>query len=331
MQVIEAHYDIVTPMFIGGGEVQDSPELRPPSIKGALRFWWRALQWGACLNQNNQDTDLALKDLHHQEAVLFGAAAKDDKFGQGFCRLKLKEVKPKGEEQNWPKNNEGGAGFLGFGLDATQGGAPHRKAINQGEFTVCLMLKPDINKEQISQLKNTLILWGLLGGLGSRARRGFGSVAIKQLDEQHFKFSDQDAYHDAIRNLLNVTTLAPSMPIFTAVNNSMQIAQAGQHKDPRRLMDELGAQYKMARQDAGKGRAKAPFGLPLAGNRGVADDNRRGSPLLMHIHPVAAEFVALVTFMPANFHPDYSDGNHLDFYRALQNYMNKETMAGVYP
>ena len=330
MQFIEAHYDIVTPMFIGGGDSQEPPELRPPSIKGALRFWWRAMQWGTCLNQHSGDAGAALKTLHQQEANLFGAAATDDKYGQGLCRLKLKNVQLKGEEQNWPTNNDAGAGFLGFGLDKTQD-APHRKAINQGQFTVCLMLKPDISVEQIRQLKNTLIIWGLLGGLGSRSRRGFGSVAIKQLDEQQFDFSHSDTYHEAIRKLLPVTLPAPAMPLFTAVNDAMHIAQACQNKDPRRVMDELGAQYKMARQEAGKGRAKAPFGLPLAGNKGVADDKRRGSPLLMHIHPVASEFVALVTFIPAKFHPEYRDGDHLDFYKALQDYMHKNTMERVYP
>lgn len=331
MQVIEADYDIVTPMFIGGGDTQEPPELRPPSIKGALRFWWRVLHWGVCLNEQGGDAGTALKELHHREAELFGAAAKDEHYGQGLCRIKLKNVQLQGIEQNWPRNNDPGAGFLGFGLDATQSGDPHRKAINQGTFTVCLLLKPNISAEQISQLKNTLIVWGLLGGLGSRSRRGFGSVAIKKLGQQSFDFSNQGAYHDVLRDLLNVTILAPSMPLFTAVNDSMQIAQACQHKDPRRLMDELGAQYKTARNEAGKGRAKAPFGLPLAGNRGVADDNRRDSPLLMHIHPIASEFVALVSFIPANFHPNYRDGHHLDFYRALQDYMNKNTMTGVYP
>jgi hypothetical protein len=124
------------------------------------------MQWGSCLNQHNGDAGAALTALHQQEAHLFGAAATDDKYGQGLCRLKLKNIQLKGEEQNWPTNNDAGAGFLGFGLDKTQD-TPHRKAINQRQFTVCLILKPDISAEQISQLKNTLIIWGLLGGLGS--------------------------------------------------------------------------------------------------------------------------------------------------------------------
>ena len=331
MQIIEADYNIVTPMFIGGGDKQEAPEIRPPSVKGALRFWWRALQWGECLNLCHQNASAALKELHRQEAELFGAAVKEEAYGQGLCRVKLKNVQSKGVEQGWPKNNDGGAGFLGYGLDATQNGDPHRKAISQGSFTVCLMLKATISSEQVNQLKNTLLLWGLLGGLGSRSRRGFGCVAIKRLDAQDFDFKQSVDYYKCISDLLKPTDLAPAMPLFTAINEAMQIAQAGQHKDYRRLMDQLGAHYKQARQDAGKGRAKAPFGLPLAGNRGVADESRRSSPLLMHIHPVNNEFVAMVTFIPAKFHPDYREGDAIHFYKALQNFMSKESMLRVYP
>ena len=332
MQIIEADYNIVTPMFIGGGDKQEAPEIRPPSIKGALRFWWRALQWGECLNSQNQDVSAALKDLHKQEAELFGAAAKDEAYGQGLCRIKLKNIQSKGIEKEWPKNNDAGAGFLGFGLDATQSGEPHRKAISQGSFTVCLMLKSTtISIEQVNQLKNTLILWGLLGGLGSRSRRGFGSVAIKRLDDQDFDFKHLDNYYKSINDLLRPIDLAPAIPLFTALNEAMNIAQVGKHKDFIRLMDQLGAQYKLARQEAGKGRAKAPFGLPLAGNKGVADESRRSSPLLMHIHSVNNEFVAMVTFIPAKFHYDYRDGDTILFYKALQNFMNKVTIDKVYP
>ncbi len=42
MTVITATYRVVTPMFIGDAD-QKATSLRPPSIKGALRFWWRAL------------------------------------------------------------------------------------------------------------------------------------------------------------------------------------------------------------------------------------------------------------------------------------------------
>ncbi len=325
MQKIEAQYVIVTPMFIGGGDRQEEPEIRPPSIKGALRFWWRALQWGTCLQQTDNNVERALAELHKQEAELFGAAFKDDKYGQGLCRLKLKNVVLKGREESWPSNNDGGAGFLGYGLDKTKD-EPHRKAIREGEFTVCLMMKEKISIEQIEQLKNTLTIWGLIGGLGSRARRGFGSIAIKQLDNKAFIFSTTEDYYKQIRTLLDYCHLAPEMPVFTALNKAMMVAEFGYENNHRRLMDKLGVQYKNARKEAGAGKAKLPFGLPLAS---FDEKNRRSSPLLMHIHVIGEQFVAVVSFIPAIFHPKYPDGDQLDFYSTVQDYMN--TMERVYP
>lgn len=86
MQILEAEYEIVTPMFIGGAAQHEQPELRPPSIKGALRFWWRALYWAECVQQNPGNRDAALNCLHQQETE-FGAAAKEECYGQGKVAL----------------------------------------------------------------------------------------------------------------------------------------------------------------------------------------------------------------------------------------------------
>ena len=39
-----ATYRVVTPIFCAGAD-QQLAELRIPSFKGVLRFWWRALAW----------------------------------------------------------------------------------------------------------------------------------------------------------------------------------------------------------------------------------------------------------------------------------------------
>jgi CRISPR-associated protein Cmr1 len=46
-------------MFLAGAD-GSIPELRPPSIKGALRFWWRAM-----------NGDLGLADLKRIEGDIF--------------------------------------------------------------------------------------------------------------------------------------------------------------------------------------------------------------------------------------------------------------------
>ncbi|OPX29474.1 MAG: type III-B CRISPR module RAMP protein Cmr1 [Candidatus Omnitrophica bacterium 4484_171] len=42
MKTITFECETITPMFLAGADGR-TPELRPPSIKGAMRFWWRAM------------------------------------------------------------------------------------------------------------------------------------------------------------------------------------------------------------------------------------------------------------------------------------------------
>src|SRR5205823_1602619 len=42
----------VTPLFIGGAEPNDRAELRPASIKGLLRYWYRALDGSYAANES---------------------------------------------------------------------------------------------------------------------------------------------------------------------------------------------------------------------------------------------------------------------------------------
>lgn len=34
---------VLTPMFMGGADPEGAPELRAASIRGAMRFWFRAI------------------------------------------------------------------------------------------------------------------------------------------------------------------------------------------------------------------------------------------------------------------------------------------------
>jgi CRISPR type III-B/RAMP module RAMP protein Cmr1 len=58
----------ITPMLMHGADGK-SAELRPASIKGILRFWWRAIHG-----------NLPLKDLHEQEGEIFGSTDKRSSF-----------------------------------------------------------------------------------------------------------------------------------------------------------------------------------------------------------------------------------------------------------
>lgn len=52
----EYEYEVVTPLFLGGADPKKA-ELRAAPIKGALRFWWRALHGSDNIEamKNNED------------------------------------------------------------------------------------------------------------------------------------------------------------------------------------------------------------------------------------------------------------------------------------
>ena len=91
-----AHYKITTPMFLGGGgkdqrdqrdQRADNTQFRNASFKGALRFWWRALNWGAALKDAGNQQAAALSLLHEREGKLFGLASDGNHSRQSCVQI----------------------------------------------------------------------------------------------------------------------------------------------------------------------------------------------------------------------------------------------------
>jgi len=251
MQKIEAQFEIVTPMFIGGADKQEPPEIRPPSIKGALRFWWRALQWGACLKATASE-DQALQLLHKQEAELFGAAFKDGNYGQGNVLLKVKNLPSKPE--NMSKFSSGQQYLLGQGLYHFRNGLLQTALASKQHFNVILILNKNIDAQSAQSVIDALMLFGLLGGLGSRARKGWGSVAIQSLmltdkenKSQNIPVPDnKESYTKTISAILS--NLPQTLPPFSAFSSQTRIdLSTTTSKLPESLLTEIGEQMQMYR------------------------------------------------------------------------------------
>ena len=179
MKTLEATFQIITPMFLGGAE-QRAETVRPASVKGALRFWWRALNWSRCLANNNHDEILALRSLHDQEARLFGIAASDHAGGQGVFLLQVCDQGIVLADQPFNSLGNGQLYLLGQGLATSKNGnSCLRNAIKEnGHFTVKLMFRHTTSDPDMQSIRDAVLLFGLMGALGSRARHGLGSVAI---------------------------------------------------------------------------------------------------------------------------------------------------------
>ena len=253
MKRIDATYRVVTPMFCGGAEPERTAELRLPSFKGVLRFWWRALQWGR-LGGNP-------RAIHREEAHLFGSAEG----GQSKVLMRLKpESRPRQIAAGSVLGRDGGrvhqgasagvvgpgARYLGYGVMGAFGatsGKLGRACLPPFEFTVqmrCAKLEPD---ERVS-LKRALIALGTLGGMGAKSRKGYGSLALRSLlidDEPDWEAPRSlQALNRQVAELHAQTAKAgsrQSWPDFTALSERVRhVLLAGRSGNPLDLLDLVG-------------------------------------------------------------------------------------------
>jgi CRISPR-associated protein Cmr1 len=337
MKTIEATYRIVTPMFIGGANQKPDDGIRPPSFKGALRFWWRTLNWG-----KYQD----LATLHKKECELFGGSAEQG--GQGAFTL---SVSDKLHMQGTFKPKAGHQYLLGQGLYHFKEGLL-RDYIHSGEVNVKLRFKPTIKAldEKMESVRDAMILLGYFGGLGSRSRKGFGSLSISALKvNNNNEVIPQNAreLEDWVkREIVNSDTLPPfsafssysridisqcdnnALDLLNIAGNELQLyrgygrKQGHEHKINGKTAEQnfvedhdLVLNFVRAGQ-VERHPDRAVFGLPHnyffssikksvdieASGKGRA---RRASPLFCHIHQFPGGKYALVqTLLPAQYLPE---------------------------
>ena len=221
MKTIKATYQIVTPMFIGDAD-GNATSLRPPSIKGALRFWWRALNWGK-FQKIASTNEKALQKLYEKESRLFGAAATDDGGGgQGCFLLKLdaKKVKPL-EKSALPEALTEHQYLLGQGLYDHKKGYL-RNALNMDKFSVYLYFHPKTSQDNRESIARCLLFLGLLGGLGSRVHRGFGALSIQKLEGSAFTIPQNLSSYKTLFEELKSDLIQP-LPPFTAFSKEMRL------------------------------------------------------------------------------------------------------------
>lgn len=140
MHTITFTCEVITPMFLAGADGQ-TPEIRPASIKGALRFWWRAMHG-----------DWELSKLKQQEGKIFG-----DNGGRSCFTIRIMNEN-KGQGQEKPV----------YTLPAIKRGST---------FDVVLSIQ-EIPEFSLKHLAALFELTAILGGLGKRSRRAMGGVKI---------------------------------------------------------------------------------------------------------------------------------------------------------
>lgn len=244
---ITARYRITTPMFCGGADNESMAELRLASFKGALRFWWRTLMW-----RETQDVE----ELLTREKELFGS--HEQKFGQSKVRLRLDQQDNATRtavtsDDRFSRYAGKGAYYLGYGVMDFRG-QWSRPALAGGKFTVQVKYRPSKDSDRdavhIKQIQNALILLGTLGGMGSKSRKGYGSLTLTDLKcgEEKFNLSD-----DPGKRLVDVLGTSTSdswdcLPEWTAWSGlSRVVTLTSNLTSPIALLNEMGVEMVLYR------------------------------------------------------------------------------------
>jgi len=169
----------LTPLFLGGADPRGDPELRASSVRGALRFWLRALL-GGCYGTSGE----ALARIREIEAQTFGEAGGPGKAGASKVLVRVRGAPPSAF-QEWQGPKDSGRHYLFFSMGSAKAHGvelPARRAFAPPySFDVELTPRPGTEqaegREALYRAVRAFWLLVHLGGLGARARRLGGALA----------------------------------------------------------------------------------------------------------------------------------------------------------
>lgn len=151
-QIIRFNVKFVTPLLIGGANGRDASGLSGKALRGCWRFWCRAMIGGVVKDINRDE-------LTTLESKIFGSDKIE--IGSKF-RLIIEER----------DNISPGRFNLGF-----QGRS--KPGFDEGtSYSITIIPRKTMEEYEKNVLLATIWLWGNLGAVGNRSRRGFGSPVI---------------------------------------------------------------------------------------------------------------------------------------------------------
>jgi len=200
-------------MFIAGADGK-TPELRAPSVKGALRFWWRAL-----------NGNLSLDDLSKEESLIFGGRVGDKSY-RSKVMIKIipgniscdssKEIFKSYLAQNpiWYRSGikANTLEYLGYGVfDHTTKWPQY--ILPGSKFTIKFTFEYN-DEEILNQVKLSVIdafkMLYTFGGLGSKSRNGFGQ--FRPINEDYVLLKNNSKIN---RDVVSYSCISSNMKLFS--------------------------------------------------------------------------------------------------------------------
>ncbi|MDR0521905.1 MAG: type III-B CRISPR module RAMP protein Cmr1, partial [Planctomycetaceae bacterium] len=165
---------VITPLFGGGvvaGENDKKMLIRPMSIRGQLRFWWRATRG---------KTFSSVSEMRKAEQNIWGSTDTPSKVNVTVKITKkgnsvaYADVKPKDIRDN--RDNK-----LPYVLFPFQENRREGKTAKSGTVNIEFELQCSFPKELEKDVEAAVWAWVNFGGIGARTRRGCGALYCEKL------------------------------------------------------------------------------------------------------------------------------------------------------
>jgi CRISPR-associated protein Cmr1 len=158
--------EAITPIKMYGNIIDGNKmlELRSSSIKGIIRWWYRFFK----------SSFLEIDKLKEKENLIFGSTKNSSCF-----YISITNISQENKQDAYPHMND----------QNLKDKKLAKKTAFYPPFSFDIKLKFLPNSfidEYIKEIENSLMLLSLFGGIGSRIRRGFGSIQFDNFTEKFF-------------------------------------------------------------------------------------------------------------------------------------------------
>lgn len=323
---IQLKLQTITPMFMAGADGEHF-ELRPPSIKGAMRFWWRASYWGK--NSKN----LVPKEIEQEEGNIFGTASDNGRKSHFAIHVKQHNLTP--TDQKLPSHTSHmieivsrGRSFkmnileyLAYGTfeyQRGQGNVFTRQYLPAGqELTIFLHIPHEtveVEKKTIEVKKEAVTsfyLLALFGGLGAKSHNGFGSITVMnpeiftQYDFPYPTIPDP-MFLAKLKNVLTKLKNNSTLPTFTAFSSGMKLFKLKQsHGTWDECLAALGKIYREARNNLEpkhQYHKRQYIGAPIVADKETKSFlERHAKPYFMRVLKTDKAFEGYILYLPSEY------------------------------
>jgi len=337
MHKINCEIEIVTPMFLGGVDGK-RPELRTQSIKGLLRFWWRAYKYGQI--QEGFNTIERLKELRELETKIFGSSANGgnkSSFAISVSPKKLNEsMRPLPESTVYKVPVPGKTFSINILKYLCYGTYDNQGKFTRGYFSpnqrFNLIIRID-NKDYERDILIAMYLLCEFGGAGSRSRNGFGALHILNknmiIEKLSSGFSNSTFLKkDFPKELLRLNEVPP----FTAFSSKIKFFKTNEEYSKwDGCLADLGKAYKASREALERPHRfekrqyiGAPLDPPKANFKSLLE--RHSKPYFLKVSKnEKGKFYGNILFIPSLyfFNVDKDrDGNKISKQNENQNFQN---------